>query len=350
MSQSANLSIVANNRRQIITLLRGQVSCPLLANLAELGWLDKMSEGTFSVEDFPGSAPRVAEAVFKYLAAIGLLISDCQIPGRFAPSELGRSVFPRFGSFCILNSYQEFFQNLGSLLVPNGCTDGPTVNRFRNVIGSGQLHAQKFFSRALEALKARSFPFVVDLGCGNGQFLQQVVEAQLTQKLGGVDASAIAVTATRSTIRATGHEGVHLCTVEADASQIGKWCDDLPWYQEPGLFSLWFVVHEFSRRDPQHVIRFLHEINRRYPAAELIVGELVRISPHALASNRMESIMPEFLFFHEISAQGVLSWPEWQEIRRAIPFRVVWEKQMDHVHVDDEDALPSNFIWHLKPN
>ena len=338
-----------HTRRQLISLLRGQVSCPVLANLAELGWLDKMSVGSFGITDFPQSQPDVATAVFRYFVSIGLLIDDHQHPGRYTASDLGRSVFARFGSFCILNSYQAFFQDLRSLLFPDHANERPAVNRFRNVLGSGQLHAAKFFSRALQAFIGRSFPFVVDLGCGNGQFLQQVVETQLAQKLGGVDASEVAVAATRSAFKAANRGGAHLCTVKADASQIGTWCDHLPWYQEAGLFSLWFVLHEFSRRDPRVVIRFFHEINRRYPLAELLVGELVRLPPQTMANNRMESIMPEFLFFHEISDQGVLSWSEWQEIREAIPFRIMSEQHMDNVLVEGGASLPSNFIWHLKP-
>ena len=307
-----------------------------------------MSESCFSCATFPEAEPATTNSVFKYLAALGLLVERCEAAGHYVASDLGRKVFARHGSFCILNSYQNFFQDLTSLLLVSNLGGKPVVNRFRNVLGSGQLHSRKFFSPALQMLAGRSFPFLVDLGCGNGQFLQQAIELKLARKLGGVDVSHVAVTATATKVGGA-RACVCLHAVEADAYVVSIWSKKLPWYKEAGLFSLWFVLHEFSRSDPRVVLRFLREINSRYPSAELILGELVKLPDHALANNRTESIMPEFLFFHELSGQGVLSWPEWQEIRRTMPFQVVTERYLDSILVEDGTTLPSSFIWHLKP-
>jgi SAM-dependent methyltransferase len=332
----------------MIELLRGQVACPVLANLAELGWLDHMAEASFSCASFPEAEPAATNSIFKYLVALGLLIEQHESPGRYVASDLGRKVFARYGSFCILNSYEGFFQNLKSLLFENNGNPRPAVNRLRNVFGSGHLHARKFFSPALQRLTERSFRFVVDLGCGNGQFLQQAVEARLARKLGGVDVSRLAVAATAARINELKSD-VSLHIVEADASKVQTWSDQLPWYREAGLFSMWFLLHEFSKRVPEIIVKFLREVNSRYPSAELIIGELVRLPEHALASNKTDSIMPEFLLFHELSGQGVLSWGEWQDIRHQIPFRVATEYLIDPVLTAEGTSFPSSFIWHVKP-
>jgi hypothetical protein len=335
-------------RSEIIGLLRGQVACPVLANLAELGWLDQMLEASFTYASFPDAEPAATNSVFKYLAALDLITEQPESPGCYVVSDFGRKVFARYGSFCILNSYNEFFQNLRSLLFINNVNSKPAVNRMRNVFGSGRLHSRKFFSPALRMLEGRSFPFVVDLGCGNGQFLREVMHAQLSPKLGGVDISNVAVTATTANLGAAKSD-VCLHTVKGDACAVEMWSDYLPWYGEAGLFSLWFVLHEFSQHDPQVILRFLHEINSRYPSAELIIGELVRLPGNALASNRAESIMPEFLFFHELSGQGVLSWIEWQQVRNTMPFQVIGEYHLDKILMADGNTIPSSFIWHLRP-
>jgi SAM-dependent methyltransferase len=332
----------------MIGLLRGQVACPVLANLAELGWLDHMAEAPFSCASFPEAAPAATNSIFKYLAALGLLIEEHESPGRYVVSDFGRKVFARYGSFCILNSYEGFFQNLKWLLFVNNSNPRPAVNRLRNVFGSGHLHARKFFLPALQRLAGRSFPFVVDLGCGNGQFLQQAVEARLTRKVGGVDISASAVVATAATIDELKSD-LSLHIVEADASRVQTWSGQLPWYHEAGLFSMWFLLHEFSQGVPETVIKFLRELNSRYPSAELVIGELVRLPEQALANNKTDSIMPEFLLFHELSGQGVLSWGEWQDIRHQIPFRVTTEYLIDEVLTAEGMSVPSSFIWHVKP-
>ena len=197
-------------------------------------------------------------------------------------------------------------------------------------------------------LAGRCYPFIVDLGCGNGQFLQQAVEARLARKLGGVDVSTLAVIATTSRINEL-RTGMSLHTVEADASKVHMWSEQFPWYREAGLFSLWFLLHEFSQYAPEIILKFLQELNSRYPEAELLIGELVSLPEHVLASSKAKSIMPEFLLFHELSGQGVLSWDQWQEIREQLPFRVAREHLIDEVSIADGNCVPSSFIWHLRP-
>jgi SAM-dependent methyltransferase len=342
------LVIVLHTRSEIIALLRGQVACPIIANLAEFGWLDQMCEGSFSVASFPEARATVTGSIFKYLASIGLLFEQRENPGTYVVSDSGRLVFARYGCFCILNSYEDFFQDLRSLLFIRDVNRKPAVNRMRNVFGSGHLHSRKFFSRALETVTGQSFPFLVDLGCGNGQFLQQAIEAQVAKRIGGVDVSKIALATTARNI-SEASPGVCLHLVEADASKVQIWSQQMPWHDEAGLFSCWFVLHEFSQHDPEIILEFLRQVNSRYPLAELVIGELVRLPHPILASNKAESIMPEFLLFHELSGQGVLSWTEWQKVRKAMPFHVVAEHHIDNVLVAAGRSAPSSFIWHLRP-
>jgi SAM-dependent methyltransferase len=320
----------------------------MIANLAEFGWLDKMCYGPFSIATFPEAHAIVTKSIFKYLLTLGLISVDCKNQDHFVVSDLGRSVFTRYGSFCILNSYESFFRDLGSLLFIDSHNQKPVVNRSRNVLGSGQLHSRKYFSPALQMLAGRSFPFLVDLGCGNGQFLQQAVEGGLTSRIAGVDNSPIALRASAAKLGKARPEA-SFQTVEVDACRVQVWSERLPWYREAGLFSLWFVLHEFSQHAPEIVLEFLREVRARYPAAELIIGELVRVPEEALTGNSAESIMPEFLLFHELSNQGVLSWTEWQGIGAEMPFKIIAERHFDNILAGDGGAIPSSFIWHLAP-
>jgi len=82
----------------------------------------------------------------------------------------------------------------------------------------------------------------------------------------------------------------------------------------------------------------------------VIIGEIVRQEDAALAASHRESIMPEYLFFHDLSGQGVLSWKEYHEIRLQIPYRLVAERLFDEIAGEDGRKEPSSFIWGLVPS
>lgn len=337
-----------NNRYEIVNLLRGQVACPLITSLAELGWLEKMCEREFRKSDFGDVNREAIDAVFSYLVALGLITGPRQDRGDYSVSDLGRSVFSRYGAFCILSSYKDFFGNVGSLLVPGTSVETPVVNRLLNVRGSGQLHSRKFFPGAIAMLGSEVFPFVVDLGCGDGRFVDVLVEKGVTGRVGGVDISSVAINAASARVR-NSRNGVSYHFVRADVSDLESWSQQFQWTGESGLFSLWFVLHEFAKRDPERVLLFLRRLCDRYPNARVLIGEVVRVPEETLARNRSSSIMPEMLLFHDLSGQGVLTWRDWQWIRQEMPYYVSDEELCDSLSIDNGEKLPSSFIWLLEP-
>jgi len=59
--------------------------------------------------------------------------------------------------------------------------------------------------------------------------------------------------------------------------------------------------------------------------------------------------MPEYLFFHDLSGQGILSWEEYERISRKIPYEIFAERTFDELTSEDGKRIPSVFIWLLKP-
>src|SRR5207302_2085002 len=92
--------LMQETRSEIIGLLRGQVACPVLANLAELGWLDQMLEASFNCASFPEAEPAATKSVFKYLAALGLIIEQRESTDRYVGAEFGRKFCARYVSCC----------------------------------------------------------------------------------------------------------------------------------------------------------------------------------------------------------------------------------------------------------
>ena len=79
------------------------------------------------------------------------------------------------------------------------------------------------------------------------------------------------------------------------------------------------------------------------------MGEITAIPPSLLAACHETSIMPEMLFFHELSGQRVLSWDTWNEILHEIYYQLAGERPFDSVPVVKDRGTPSSFVWHLKP-
>ncbi len=132
---------VNNPRQELISLLRGLFACPVISFLGRRGFVDALTNSGLSLD---ADDRRTGEFVslLRYLVALGLL--DEAAPLRFTATELGHKVFKRFGAFCLIDSYDEYFHDLDWVL-PQSNLPRPSVNRERNVIGSGQLSSHEYF-------------------------------------------------------------------------------------------------------------------------------------------------------------------------------------------------------------
>jgi hypothetical protein len=112
---------------------------------------------------------------------------------------------------------------------------------------------------------------------------------------------------------------------------------------------MWFVGHEFSQGKPERIVEFFAELYRYFPRAEVMLGEINKISPRDFAQDYELSIMPEFLLFHELSHQGVLSWQDWQTVLTEIPYELMQERRFDEVRSLSGAPIPASFVWQLRP-
>jgi hypothetical protein len=338
-----------SNRNRIISLLRGQAACQAIAALAEAGVAEAMLGDSFAVEDFPALRnAKVLRSLFKYLQSLDLLTPPSS-EGRYSLTSAGRTVFKRSGGFLLLSSYDPYFANLGNLLTGEEIAQ-PTVDRRRNVLGSGSLHSRKFFPCVWEMLDGNPPAVLIDLGCGDGTFLELACGQWPNMTPVASDMSPLAVNYSVDRLKILGRPAG--AGIVEDACAVESVCSQLPATLKsasPVVVSIWFVAHEFSGGKPEVVIDFFRRLKLSLPNAEVAIAEIVAIPPDLLARNHEASIMPEFLFFHELSNQGVLSWEAWQEILKEIPYRLSAERQFDLVEGENGSTIPSSFLWHLKP-
>jgi SAM-dependent methyltransferase len=334
-------------RGSVISLLRGSFSAPTIAVLAELGLVDRMLAGPFRVEDFPVAADkRVLSSVFVYLHSLNLLKGMPE--GGYGLTDEGRTAFKRSGAFLLLFSYRGYFENLAGILT--GDAGAVAVDRRRNVLGSGSLHSKKFFPAVWQMFNGTRPSSLIDVGCGDGQFLTDACNEWPDVSVAAVDLSPIAVETTLKRLETVGRKDV-VGIVKSGASVV-EWIAHLPESLKTGsplVLSMWFVVHEFSGGDPDTVIRFFQEVWSALPKGDIILGEITALPPELLAEHYESSIMPELLLFHDLSRQGVLSWEMWHHVLDEIPYSLIGERQFDLVGEVGEQIIPSSFVWHLRP-
>jgi SAM-dependent methyltransferase len=346
LEKRRNGAAVLNPREELIALIRGFAACPVLSGLGERGLLDRMVRGPFTAADFPEvQNPALLDATLDYLVGLGLLAADGET---YSATPLGRSVFDRFGACCLIYSYREYFERLPELLFAPPDVGRPAVDRRRNVLGSGQLHARKLFPTAYRFLAGRRVDRIIDVGCGDGHFLEGFLLDNPEAAAVGVDLSETAAAATRGRFarEAPGRVGA----VVADGADVAAWAAAAPPANGRTVVSLWFVVHEFTGGKPARAVEFFRRLHEHFPGAEVVLGEIVRIPPEALAAAHRGSIMPEFMLFHALSGQGVLTWEQHREVLREIPYELVNEQTFDPVAAGEGEVVPSSFIWYLRPH
>ena len=309
--------------------------------------VDRMLAGPFSVADFPSVKDGCAlAAIFQYLNSINL--AGLTRDGRYELTAEGRTVFKRSGGFLLLHSYRDYFSNLSGLL--KGEATGVEVDRRHNVLGSGALHSKKFFPAVWEMFRREVPHALVDIGCGDGHFLEHACAEVPGLQIAAVDLSPIAVETTLRRLQDAGRSDID--GIVASGEDVDRWTSGLPEsiLSSPRLVvSMWFVAHEFSGGEQERIVSFFRTMRSILPAAEILLGEITSLSPSLMAEYRDTSIMPEYLLFHALSHQGVLSWKTWLDLLEEIPYSLVSETVFDVIGEGVGSPTPSSFVWLLRP-
>ncbi len=214
-------------------------------------------------------------------------------------------------------------------------------------MGSGSTNYRKFFKPALSLLKDTDFDVIHDLGCGNGNFLRNINLKYKSKKLSGSDLSKISIIETKKNL---GSKNVNL--IQSNALDVKKWVNWLIKKYNPKekkiLISMWFIVHEISKKDVFKIITFFKQINEKIPNAKILIGEIVEPEKKILENNILNTIMPEYILFHQLSGQGIFSYDELKFILNKIPYNCSKKIQIDNIKYKKREN-PSGIIWLLEP-
>ena len=341
--------IKINPRKELISLLRGFFSLPILISLNRAGIIKDILKKDLNIKRYKGIKNKnFLKSILLYLQNLNLIKEKKN--NQFYATALGKKILKRIGSFHLLNSYGPFINNIEKLLKLNS-TNSISCNRKENVIGSGLTNGRKFFPKSFEFFDKNDFNFVIDVGCGNGEYLSRCIKFFSKANFIASDVSLKALKECKKNLK-NKFPNKKVSYFQCNAYNVNKLCsfiNRLNVHQKKTLITFWYVVHEISKKDKKRIINFFNQIYKKCPYAEILVGEIVKIEPNLLSANKDISIMPEFLFFHEISGQGVLSINELDYIKRRIPYRLAKSFNFDYVK-NGKKKTPSALIWFLKPN
>lgn len=329
--------ITKNLRQEIITLIRGYFLTPVISALSKRKKIFKQN-GALKIEN------QSEKILLNYLINLGYVK---KFKNNFFLSKIGKKIFLRSGSFNIVNSYRNYLSNLDKILQRPKILQNIECDRSENVLGSGSTNYRKFFKPSLNLLKKNDFDIIHDLGCGNGNFLKKIHEKFRNKEYSGSDLSNISIIETKKKLKIK-----NLKLIQSNAFNFKKWIDFL--HQEYDmknqkvLISMWFIIHEISKKDVFRVINFFKSINKKLPNAKILLGEIIEPEKDLLKKNIYNTIMPEYIFFHQLSGQGIFTINELKFILKNIPFKCTKKINVDPIRFKSKEN-PSGIIWLLEP-
>lgn len=327
-----------NLREEIISFIRGYFLTSVIATLAKKKFLKKNKSKFLNVKNH-------SEKIFiNYLKNLGYVKQN---KNKYSISNSGKRLFLRSGSFNIVNSYRDYIFNLDKILDNPKILNKIECDRKENILGSGSTNFRKFFKPALNLLNENDFDVIHDLGCGNGNFLKKVKLKFKNKDFSGSDLSKIAVQETKKNLNIK-----NLKLIQSDAMDVKKWTNFLlkeyDTKNQKLLITIWFIIHEISKKDVLRIISFFKAISKKLPNAKILMGEIVEPDKKLLKENINYTIMPEYIFFHQLSGQGIFTHKELKFILKNIPYQCTKKINVDTIKFKNKEN-PSGIIWMLEP-
>lgn len=183
-------------QEQFLAHIEGYLVAPIIVSLGMNGMFHKyFMETSFSPEEFHKN-PEIFKVILDFFAHLGWFTRK---KDNFQFTELGLSFAKRASAYGVTVSYLPMFKKMDDYLFGNPKTlrdvsigeDELHVNREMNVWGSGGAHTTYF--KVIDEIIIELFnkPIneqpkgILDMGCGNGAFLQHIFEVIERQTIRG---------------------------------------------------------------------------------------------------------------------------------------------------------------------
>jgi SAM-dependent methyltransferase len=291
-----------------------------------LGLLDEMSRSaTVDVRDFArrkGLDERLLLAVCDALFARQILLKHDA--GRYGLDERGKFLLENDlsrGWFYLSLGYENVLYHLEDLIRGKMKYGTDVVRDGKFVaLGSGLASKHFYFPLVVEHLRRGGYKRVLDIGCGDGEFLQLACETLPGINAVGFDLSPEAISVGKQRLKQLGFNG-RVALHVGDAFRIGEMREHLKGVDAASIF---LVLHEFcGGTNNERAVAFLRAYRETLPGVPFHIVETIRPTPEQMRSNPGPAI--EYFLFHDLSGQTPVSRETWRTIFRDAGFRSVEE-------------------------
>ena len=218
-------------------------------------------------------------------------------------------------------------------------------------MGSGKTHLRYFIPSILYLKKDIKPTCIIDIGVGNGDFLFYCCNQLNLSKVVGIDLSKISIKVSNNKLKKKSKIKSKL--ICENAENINIWYNKIKNFirGQKVVITMWFLLHEISNGKTRTIINFLKEVKKKFPNSYILICELNNVPYEVLASNKEFSVIPEYLFFHDLSHQGVLGWDETKMIIKKSGYSIKKKFLFDTINSTYiKRNYPSTFALFLEPN
>ncbi len=312
---------------EALPFIRGYAFSPCFWTLLNVGFLDELlQKKAVNLEAYAaekGLDPHVLHSICEYLDGLRFLRLEGQI---CRLDDKGQRFLeePR-GLFDLLYGYEPVFYALGDLLARRKAYQRDVVRRGAAVaLGSGELGRQLPFPVMQDMIRQHGFKTVLDIGCGDAEFLGVLCEDP-DVKCWGFDSSPEAVECARQYIAKAGLED-RISVYQGDMFELAAKPDEWP---KAEVFTAVDVFHEYLYGGNERIAALLGTLKKNFPGQALIVAEFCK-QPHERLRRRPTAFLEHHLF-HNLTHQVILSQAGLEELFGQAGYEVVDRRIFDLV-------------------
>ncbi|MBZ5644085.1 MAG: methyltransferase domain-containing protein [Acidobacteriia bacterium] len=262
--------------------------------------------------------PAVLRSLIEYLVGWSILAPDGD---SFVLSKKGQpywNYITRGVLTAHLAGYNQLLVNLGPLLRKEISLNDPRLDRSGRLVASGSGYAllgSGTIPWILKLIRQIGGTYVMDIGCGSGDFLIQLALRWEDGAGIGIDmnAEAIAQAGVNAERCGVSHRlTFHHAKLSAEPMPLDKSV-----LEKVDTLTAMYLLHEFAGRGgPAAITAAISQLKQQFPGRKLLMLEGERADPAALCAAPPRTYAQlDYSFIHPLSRQGPLRTPaEWGEI------------------------------------
>ena len=296
---------------EALPYVRGYCTSAVLWSLLKTGFLDELKKnGPVDLKEFAERHDLnhyLLESICEYLDGIKVLRQENGKYGLDARGE--RFMMEPRGLFDLMAGYEEVLYNLLPML-RNEKAYGKDVFRLGDMVakGSGELGRQLPFPVLQDMIKGHGYSSVMDMGCGDAEFLLILCEDDPNIECHGFDYDKKAIGVADEEIQKADMDS-RVSVFEGDMFDLERGKETWP---KVDAFTAVDVFHEYLFEGTEKIAALLRKMKETFPDTQLLVAEFCK-QPHEKLRKRPTAFLEHHLL-HNLTNQRILTAEEWEKL------------------------------------